>query len=57
MNINKALKRERQQKKRKNGMRVDNKSIFTIQEVQKKKAELIRERRKQKELERETIDE
>jgi hypothetical protein len=57
MNIEKALKRERQQEKRKNGMRVHNKSIFTIQEVQKKKSDLIKERRKQKELEREIIDE
>lgn len=38
MKLSKALQRERKQNKRKNGMQVSNKSIFTIVETQVKRA-------------------
>jgi len=42
MKLTKALRRERRWKKRKDGMRIDGKSVFTIQEEQKKRADRIK---------------
>jgi hypothetical protein len=49
MNLRKATQRERKINKRKNGMVVDSRSVFTIQRLQKERAEKIREERKIKE--------
>jgi hypothetical protein len=49
MKIDKALRRDDKINQRRNGMVVDNRSIFTIQEEQKKKAEQIRLERELKE--------
>lgn len=45
MNINKAIKRDRKIKRRRYGHKVDGKSIFTIQEKQKQRAEQIKRER------------
>lgn len=50
MNIFKAFRRDKKIQKRKNGMRVTNRSIFTIEEVKKKKSEEIRKNREAKDL-------
>ena len=50
MNLRKAIERERKQHKRKTGMVVDSKSVFTIQQIQKKRAEQLKEEREKKEL-------
>lgn len=50
MNLRKALERERKQKKRKNGMVVDSKSVFTIQRIQKERAEQLKKEREEKEI-------
>lgn len=47
--IEKALKRDRKINKRRFGMRVENRSIFTIQEVEKKKSEEMKRQREEKE--------
>jgi hypothetical protein len=49
MNLRKALERERKQHKRKSGMVIDSKSVFTIQRIQKERAEQIRKERENKE--------
>ena len=48
MNIYKAIRRERKRAKRKNGMQIDNRNIFQLEEQKKKKAEWEK-RRKEKE--------
>jgi len=50
MNLHKALERERKQHKRKNGMVIDSKSVFTIQQIQKERAEQLKKEREEKEL-------
>ena len=49
MNINKAAKRDNKLKKRKNGMREDSRSVFTIKQVQKDRAKKIEKARRKKE--------
>jgi hypothetical protein len=49
MKINKATRRDNKINKRKNGMQVDNKSIFTITDAQKKRDLEIKNKRKAKE--------
>jgi hypothetical protein len=49
MKLEKALQRDRKINKRRSGMKVDNRSIFTIQEIQKKKADEIKREREEKE--------
>ena len=49
MNLTKAIQRDREINKRKNGHRVDNRSIFLLEEQKKKKAEQIRKEREAKE--------
>lgn len=50
MNILKAFRRDKKIQKRKNGMRVTNRSIFTLEEVKRKKYEEIRKNREAKDL-------
>jgi hypothetical protein len=47
--LEKSLRRERKQQKRKNGMHVDNRNIFVLEREKRKKAEEIRKRREEKE--------
>lgn len=49
LNINKINKRDSKINKRKNGMRISGRSIFTLEEVKKKKAEKIKKEREAKE--------
>lgn len=46
MKIEKAIKRDHKIHQRKNGMRINGRSIFTIQEIEKKRTE---ERKRQQE--------
>ena len=46
MKLSKALRRERRWKKRKDGMKVDGRSVFIIQEEQKKRADRIKKNKK-----------
>lgn len=39
MNLNKANKRDKKRMKRRNGMRVDGRSVFVIRDAQKKRDE------------------
>ena len=47
MKLNKALRREKRWKKKKDGMRVDSRSVFTIQEEQKKRADKVKKERRE----------
>lgn len=49
MDIRKAFRRDSKINKRQNGMRVVNKSIFTIQEEEKKRSLQIKKEREEKE--------
>ena len=49
MKLEKACRRQQKINKRKNGMRVDNKSIFTLEEVKRNKALEIKKKREEKE--------
>jgi hypothetical protein len=49
LNLNKALNRERKIRKRRSGMRIDNRSIFTLEEVKKNRALKIKKEREEKE--------
>lgn len=49
MKIDKATRRDSKIDRRKNGMRIDNRSIFTIQEVEKKRSQQIKKEREEKE--------
>lgn len=46
--LSKALKRDRKIRKRKSGMVVDNRGIFVLEEVKKKKSDKIKATRKRK---------
>lgn len=50
MNLKKALRRDNEIEKRKNGHKVDNKNIFLLEEIKKKKAEQIKKEREAKEM-------
>ena len=43
MKLEKAEKRDKKQNKRKNGMRKDSRSVFVIVQVQRKRAEKVKE--------------
>lgn len=47
--LGKAQKRDRQVEKRKHAPREDGRSVFKIQEIQKRRAEKLRKERKRKE--------
>ncbi len=49
MDYRKAQRRDVKIKRRKTGMRIDGRSIFVIQEVERKKADEIRKAREEKE--------
>lgn len=49
MKLSKASQRDRKINRRKHGMVVDSKSVFTIQRVQKERAEQIKKEREEKE--------
>ena len=55
MDINKAQRRERKQR-RKDKMIVDGKGVFLLQEAMIKRDKLIKERRRKREEERQTVD-
>ena len=46
--VNKSLNRERKIQKRNSGMKIGSKSVFQIQEEQKKRSEEIKRRREEK---------
>jgi hypothetical protein len=48
-NLKKSLNRERKIQRRRTGMVIDNRSIFTVQEIQKKKSIQIKKEREEKE--------
>jgi hypothetical protein len=49
MNLNKASKRDRKINKRRGGQLEDSRSVFVIEQEQKKRAKKIKQERKQKE--------
>lgn len=49
MNLDKAVKRDRKRQRRKYGHVVENRSIFTLEEVKVKKALKIKKEREEKE--------
>ena len=50
MNLKKAVNREHKKHKLRYGMKMDNRNIFILQEIQKKQAEEIKRQRLEKEL-------
>ena len=49
--LEKALRRDRKRKKKKDGMRIDSRSVFSIQKEWEKRATQIRKKRQQEKKE------